>query len=114
MVIFDESCEGSPKLTAYAASKAFNAILAEGLWGELRSQGIDVLASVFLLLAGAIRTPGYTLAQQKSAPGTLDAAIVVKKTFKVLGKRPVTVPGFSASSLIKTDCQYPDPSDFVK
>lgn len=83
--------QGSPKLVAYAASKAFNAILAEGLWGELRSQGIDVLASV----AGAIRTPGYAAAQQKSAPGTLDADQVVNKTLKALGKRPATVPGFT-------------------
>ena len=83
--------QGSPKLTAYAASKAFNAILAEGLWGELRSQDIDVLASV----AGAIRTPGYEAAQGKSAPGTLDANMVVKRTLKALGKRPVTVPGLT-------------------
>ena len=83
--------QGSPKLVAYSASKAFNAILAEGLWGELRSQGIDVLASV----AGAIRTPGYAAAQQKSAPGTLDADTVVTKTLNALGKRPVVVPGLT-------------------
>lgn len=83
--------QGSPKLAAYAASKAFNAILAEGLWGELRSQGVDVLASV----AGAIRTPGYTAAQQKSAPGTLNAKTVAERTLKALGKKPVFVPGFT-------------------
>lgn len=83
--------QGSPKLASYAASKAFNAILAEGLWSEWRSQGIDVLASV----AGAIRTPGYAAAQQKSAPGTLDADVVVRKTLRALGKRPVTVPGLT-------------------
>lgn len=83
--------QGSPKLAAYAASKAFNAILAEGLWGELHPQGIDVLAC----MAGAIKTPGYAAAQQKSAPGTLDAASVVRKTLKALGKRPVTVPGLT-------------------
>jgi len=83
--------QGSPKLVAYSASKAFNAILAEGLWGELRSQGIDVLASV----AGAIRTPGYAAAQKKSAPGTLDADTVVTKTLNALGKRPLVVPGLT-------------------
>ncbi len=83
--------QGSPKLVSYAASKAFNAILAEGLWGELRSQGIDVLASV----AGAIRTPGYAAAQQKSAPGTLDADTVAEKTLKALGKKPVFIPGLT-------------------
>jgi len=47
--------QGSPRIATYAASKAFNTILAEGLWGELRQNGIDVLASC----AGAIRTRNY-------------------------------------------------------
>ena len=51
--------QGSPKIATYAASKAFNTILAEGLWEELRDKGIDVVASC----AGAIRTPGYELAK---------------------------------------------------
>jgi len=83
--------QGSPKIATYAASKAFNAILAEGLWAELRPEGIDVIASV----AGAISTPGYQNAQGKKAPGTLDPAQVAEKTLKSLGKRPVTVPGFT-------------------
>ena len=58
--------QGSPKLVTYAASKAFNAILAEGLWSELKEHGVDVLASI----AGAIITPGYQQAQNtKKAPG---------------------------------------------
>jgi short-subunit dehydrogenase len=52
--------QGSPKLASYAATKAFNAILAEGLWEELKPFGIDVIASC----AGAILTPGYNQAQQ--------------------------------------------------
>ncbi|MGB5355845.1 MAG: SDR family NAD(P)-dependent oxidoreductase [Eudoraea sp.] len=81
---------GSPKIATYAASKAFNIILAEGLWNELKRHGIDVLASC----AGAITTPGYTKAQNaKEAPGTLDAATVAEKTIKALGKGPTTVPG---------------------
>ncbi len=51
--------QGSPKIATYAASKAFNAILAEGLWSELKKHQIDVLASC----AGAISTPGYKNAQ---------------------------------------------------
>ncbi len=35
--------QGAPRLAAYVASKAFNTVLAEGLWYELREQGIDVL-----------------------------------------------------------------------
>lgn len=83
--------QGSPKIATYAASKSFTAIFAEGLWYELRNQGVDVLASC----AGAVRTPGYKNAQDiKDAPGTLDANIVAQKTLKALGKGPTTVAGF--------------------
>ena len=83
--------QGSPKIATYAASKAFNTILAEGLWSELKSHGIDVLASC----AGAISTPGYKNAQNsKEAPGTLDANKVAEKTLNTLGKGPTTIPGY--------------------
>ena len=36
--------QGTARLATYAASKAFNKVLAEGLWSELQGQGIDVLA----------------------------------------------------------------------
>ncbi|MDR1287042.1 MAG: SDR family NAD(P)-dependent oxidoreductase [Treponema sp.] len=81
--------QGSPRLASYAASKAFNAILAEGLWKELKSRGIDVIASC----AGAILTPGYKQAQHARAPGTLQAAEVAEKTLHMLGKGPIAVPG---------------------
>jgi short-subunit dehydrogenase len=81
--------QGSPRLASYAASKAFNAILAEGLWKELKPRGIDVIASC----AGAVLTPGYRQAQRARAPGTLEAAVVAEKTLNMLGKGPVTVPG---------------------
>jgi short-subunit dehydrogenase len=81
--------QGSPRLASYAASKAFNAILAEGLWKELKTHGIDVIASC----AGAVLTPGYQQAQHGRAPGTLRAAEVAEKTLDMLGKGPVVVPG---------------------
>jgi short-subunit dehydrogenase len=81
--------QGSPRLAAYAASKAFNAILAESLWKELKPHGLDVLASC----AGAVLTPGYREAQQARAPGTLEAAAVAEKTLLMLGKGPIAVPG---------------------
>lgn len=82
--------QGSSKVAAYAATKSFNAILAEGLWKELRPHGIDVLACC----AGAILTPGYRQASKdKPAPGTLEAGQVAEKTLKALGRGPVTVPG---------------------
>lgn len=84
--------QGSPKIATYAASKAFNAILAEGLWNELRKHGIDVLASC----AGAISTPGYKNAQSaKEAPGTLSAKKVAESTLNSLGKGPTIIPGLT-------------------
>ncbi|HPU03676.1 MAG TPA: SDR family NAD(P)-dependent oxidoreductase, partial [Rhodoglobus sp.] len=82
--------QGSPNIAAYAATKAFNAILAEGLWKELKPRGIDVLAC----LAGAILTPGYREAEGgRPAPGTLEAAEVAEQTLRALGKGPMVVPG---------------------
>jgi len=82
--------QGSPRIATYAASKAFNTILAEGLWGELREHGIDVLASC----AGAIRTPGYAGTATREAPGTLDPEEVVRWTLAALGRGPRVVPGW--------------------
>jgi uncharacterized protein len=82
--------QGSPNIAAYAATKSFNAILAEGLWKELKPRGVDVLAC----LAGAILTPGYQAAESaKPAPGTLEAREVAEQTLNALGKGPIIVPG---------------------
>lgn len=47
--------QGAPLLATYAASKAFNSVLAQSLFDELRACGVRVLACQ----AGATRTPGY-------------------------------------------------------
>ena len=47
--------QGSPLVATYAATKAFNTVFAEGLWYELRREGVDVMACC----AGATRTPAY-------------------------------------------------------
>lgn len=81
--------QGSPGLAAYAATKAYLRVLAEGLWYELRPSGVDVLACV----AGAVDTPGYSASAQAHAPGTMSPAAVVEATLAALGRRPVVVPG---------------------
>lgn len=82
--------QGTPRLASYAASKAFGRVLAEGLWGELRRSGVDVLA----VGAGAIRTPGYARASTREAPGTCDAAFVAEQTVWAIGHGPNVVPGW--------------------
>lgn len=82
--------QGSPNIAAYAATKSFTAILAEGLWKELKPHGVDVLACI----AGAILTPGYQQAERaKPAPGTLDARTVAEGTLNALRRGPIFVPG---------------------
>ena len=81
--------QGSPGIAAYAATKAFNTILGESLWHELRADGIDVVVSC----AGAIRTPGYLRTYGKEAPGILAPEAVASKTLAALGKGPRVVPG---------------------
>jgi short-subunit dehydrogenase len=82
--------QGSPRLASYAATKAFNAVLAEGLWKEFKPHGVDVIGCC----AGAILTPGYRQAEKsKTAPGTMSARDVAEQTLKALGKGPVVIPG---------------------
>jgi short-subunit dehydrogenase len=82
--------QGSPNIAAYAATKSFNAVLAEGLWKELGPHGVDVLAC----LAGAVLTPGYQAAESsKPAPGALEAKVVAEQALNALGKGPIFIPG---------------------
>ena len=81
--------QGSPRIAAYAASKAFNTILAEGLWEELRGAGLDVVACC----AGAIRTPNFAETSKGDAPGTLDPTEVARRTLDGLTRGPRIVPG---------------------
>ena len=81
--------QGAPRIAAYAASKAFNISLGEGLAAELRPHGVDVVVSC----PGAIRTPNYAKAAKKEAPGTLDAEVVAEVTLDALGRGALVIPG---------------------
>ena len=72
-----------------AATKAFGAVLAEGLWAELRGAGVDVLACV----TGAVATPGLSATMRRHAPGTIDPDQVAEAALRALGRGPRTVPG---------------------
>ena len=82
--------QGSPNIATYAATKAFNTVLAEGLWKELKPRGVDVLACV----AGAILTPGYQQAEgAKPAPGALAPEAVAEQALNALSHGPLVIPG---------------------
>jgi short-subunit dehydrogenase len=82
-----------PGSAAYAASKAFDLVLGESLWAELKPFGIDALAL----------SPGYTLTEFHQAAGISRAAIpgwawasaddVARAGLAGLGKRASVVPG---------------------
>jgi short-subunit dehydrogenase len=82
--------QGGPWIATYAASKAFNLLLAEALWDELASGGVQVIAC----RAGATRTPGYASSQPgPSKVPLLDPDFVAEKTLAALGRGPSVVPG---------------------
>jgi len=85
--------QGTALVANYAATKAWNRVLAEGLWWELGKRGVDVLACV----AGATDTPGYRANAPK--PGTdgnvpvQSAGAVAAEALAALGKRPSIIAG---------------------
>jgi hypothetical protein len=85
--------QGSAMIATYAATKAFNLVLAEGLWAELREHGVDVLA----VCAGATRTPNYVESNPRPvsffAPPVMEPEAVVREALAALGKRPSVIVG---------------------
>ncbi len=78
--------QGSALIANYAATKAYNQILAEGLWAELRAQGVDVLA----VAPSAIARPD---ANGKVAGGASAPRVVVAAALSALGRQPSVIPG---------------------
>ena len=82
--------QGAPMLAMYGATKSFDRILAEGLWEELRAEGVDVIACC----AGATRTPTYEASKPLSNPAMImETEPVVRETLAALGKTPSFIPG---------------------
>ena len=85
--------QGTPFIATYAATKAFDQILAESLWYEWKDRGVDVIACC----AGATATPNFidTKPEKTSffAPRVQEPVEVVEECFKHLGKRPSFITG---------------------
>jgi short-subunit dehydrogenase len=83
--------QGTPFTSAYAATKAFDLLLAEGLSEELRPRGVDVVA----LCPGATDTEGpkRTGVDASRIPfGMATPASVARAGLDALGHRCVVVP----------------------
>jgi uncharacterized protein len=85
--------QGSAYISTYAATKAFNIVLAEGLWEEWRERGVDVLVCI----SGAVKTPNYVASEPEQTGGLGDMTInpdqVVREALNALGKGPYVIPG---------------------
>lgn len=85
--------QGSAYISNYSATKAFNLLLAEGLWGEWRGRGVDVLVCI----AGSIRTPNYLASTPRQtgrfSDATLEPEVVVREALSALGRQPYVIPG---------------------
>jgi hypothetical protein len=85
--------QGSGFLSMYAATKAFNRIMAESLWYEWKDRGVDVIACC----AGATSTlnfietrPGKT---SFLAPGVQTPQQVASECLKRIGCQPSFIAG---------------------
>lgn len=85
--------QGSAYISTYAATKAFNIVLAEGLWEEWRRDGVDILVCI----SGAVRTPNYVASEPVKTGGLGDRTMlpeqVVHEALNALGKQPYVIPG---------------------
>ena len=79
-------------VATYAATKAFTLNLAESLWDEWRSAGVDVTA----LVPGPTDTPGFRASAPRPTRGTptpMSVEPVVREALAALGTRPWVIPG---------------------
>ena len=83
--------QGVPYFSVYSATKSFNLFLAEGLWGEYKNLGVDVMAL----------SPGYTTTEFQSranversrGPTPAKSPDVVRLALKKLGGRASVIHG---------------------
>jgi hypothetical protein len=82
---------GAAQVALYSATKAFDLVLAEGLWYELRDRGVDVIA----IRPGSTRTPGWQSTQPASGDleGVMEPADVVRDALAALGTTPSLAAG---------------------
>src|SRR5438270_12748350 len=83
---------GTALSAVYAATKAWNLVLAESLWDELRDTGVDVLG----VLPGPTRTPGFVSSAPQPGLVTqniMEPAEVAREALDALGSAPSMVPG---------------------
>jgi short-subunit dehydrogenase len=89
---------GGPNMVAYGATKAFDMVFAEALWGELHDKGVDVLG----LILGKTDTPalrrleremGTTATEDEPSADAATVEEVVAAAFENLSNGPTHLVG---------------------
>ncbi len=83
--------QGSALITHYAATKAYNLNLAEGLWDELGQDGVSVLACMPASVDTAERPAGESGSNQPA--GGMNPQQVAREALAALGRQSVIIPG---------------------
>jgi short-subunit dehydrogenase len=85
--------QGAPRQAMYAATKAFDLILGETLWAELKEFGVDALAFV----PGMVDTPAFARSGADRAASVVLPPVTPEKAveaaLEALGREPSAVPG---------------------
>ena len=85
--------QGVAYVASYAATKAYNLILAESLWDELRGSGVDVLG----FMPAATRTTGFVLSEPRLErarfAGVMEVKPTVREALTSLGRSPSRIAG---------------------
>ncbi len=88
VLVSSGAAHGGMKIfTTYAAAKAYELILGEGLWDEFRDHGVDALGYV----VGATATPTFAASSEQDAVKATNARTpeqVAAQLFEVLGTGP--------------------------
>jgi short-subunit dehydrogenase len=77
---------GAALIATYAATKAYQQVLCEGLWAELNGTGVDVVC----VMAGTTATPAFlrTTAMTADDAGVMPPADVARNALAALGHGP--------------------------
>lgn len=85
--------QGHAMVGTYAATKAFDMVLGEALWEELREHGVDVLA----FCPGVTRTPAFLATNPRPtgrvSPPLMDPDDTVAEALAALGRGPTRIAG---------------------
>ncbi len=93
--------QGSPVFASYAASKAYDLVLGEALWYEMRSQGVNVMS----FIPGPTNTPGLRSGHPQLREGVSTAKIklpapTAEAALRALGRGPVAARDSAVSRRI--------------